>query len=109
MNNQNRILLNWKLSILVAVAIIAAVFLLFWYRVPLWEAIRPYYALISDRRQFEALIMSCGVFAPLVFIFFQILQVLFAPFPGEATGFIGGYIFGAFRGFVYSSIGLSVG
>jgi uncharacterized membrane protein YdjX (TVP38/TMEM64 family) len=40
---------------------------------------------------------------------FQILQVIFAPFPGEASGFIGGYVFGAFKGFIYSTIGLSIG
>jgi uncharacterized membrane protein YdjX (TVP38/TMEM64 family) len=40
---------------------------------------------------------------------FQILQVLLAPVPGEATGFIGGYLFGTLPGFIYSSIGLTVG
>jgi uncharacterized membrane protein YdjX (TVP38/TMEM64 family) len=35
--------------------------------------------------------------------------VLFAPFPGEATGFIGGFLFGAAKGFIYSSIGLTAG
>ena len=32
-----------------------------------------------------------------------------APVPGEATGFIGGYLFGAVPGFIYSSIGLTLG
>ena len=45
----------------------------------------------------------------MVFITLQILQVLFAPFPGEATGFIGGFLFGTAKGFIYSSIGLTVG
>jgi uncharacterized membrane protein YdjX (TVP38/TMEM64 family) len=39
----------------------------------------------------------------------QVLQVLLAPIPGEATGLIGGYLFGAGESFVYSSIGLSAG
>ncbi len=37
------------------------------------------------------------------------LQVIFAPVPGEATGFIGGYLFGTFKGFFFSSIGLTIG
>jgi len=37
------------------------------------------------------------------------LQVLFAPVPGEVTSFIGGYLFGATKGFIYSSVGLSIG
>lgn len=53
--------------------------------------------------------MSFGAKAPLVFILIQILQVVFAPVPGEATGFIGGYLFGATKGFLYSSLGLATG
>jgi uncharacterized membrane protein YdjX (TVP38/TMEM64 family) len=53
--------------------------------------------------------MSFGMGAPFIFIFIQILQVMFAPIPGEATGFVGGYLFGTIRGFIYSSIGLTVG
>ncbi|MDA3897205.1 MAG: VTT domain-containing protein [Desulfobacteraceae bacterium] len=40
---------------------------------------------------------------------FQVLQVIFAPVPGEFSGFVGGYLFGAGLGFMYSSIGLAVG
>ena len=40
---------------------------------------------------------------------FQILQVIFAPVPGEATGFIGGYLFGVIKGFIYSSAALAIG
>jgi uncharacterized membrane protein YdjX (TVP38/TMEM64 family) len=35
--------------------------------------------------------------------------VVFSPIPGEATGFLGGYLFGLWQGFVYSSIGLTLG
>jgi len=34
---------------------------------------------------------------------------VFAPIPGEATGFLGGYVFGTWLGFLYSSIGLTLG
>ena len=35
--------------------------------------------------------------------------MIFAPIPGEATGFIGGYLFGAFTGCFYSTIALTIG
>ncbi len=35
--------------------------------------------------------------------------MVFAPIPGEATGFIGGYLFGVPLGMLYSTIGLSTG
>ena len=64
---------------------------------------------LIDREKLTAFIESFGTFAPLIFIAVQVLQVVFAPVPGEATGFLGGYIFGVFPGFVYSSIGLCIG
>jgi uncharacterized membrane protein YdjX (TVP38/TMEM64 family) len=54
-------------------------------------------------------ILSYGFLAPLIFMGLQILQVLFAPVPGEATGILGGYLFGAWPSFIYSSIALAVG
>ena len=63
----------------------------------------------SSRKRVSALVASFGPCAPLVFIGLQALQVLFAPIPGELTGFIGGYLFGSSLGFSYSSIGLTGG
>jgi len=34
---------------------------------------------------------------------------MFAPVPGEISGFVGGYLFGTALGFIYSSIGLAAG
>ena len=47
--------------------------------------------------------------APLGFIGIQIVQVVLAPIPGEASGFLGGYLFGTWPGFLYSSLGLTAG
>jgi uncharacterized membrane protein YdjX (TVP38/TMEM64 family) len=79
------------------------------YRHPVWENISGFYHLISDREMVRGFIMSFGAGAPVIFMGIQILQVIFAPVPGEATGFIGGYLFGVLKGFLYSSIGLSIG
>jgi hypothetical protein len=67
------------------------------------------YRWISDRDQAEQFIAAFGRWAPLAFMMLQVLQVVLAPVPGEATGFIGGYIFGTARGFIYSSLALAVG
>lgn len=75
----------------------------------IWERAGRYYYLISDKEQIKVFITSFGAWAPLVFVTLQISQVLFAPVPGEVTGFVGGYLFGATKGFIYSSIGLTVG
>ncbi len=82
---------------------------LIYFRHPLWQFGQATYLLLSDRGQIESFISSFGWAAPLVFMLIQISQVLLAPIPGEATGFIGGFVFGSFQGFIYSSIALGIG
>jgi uncharacterized membrane protein YdjX (TVP38/TMEM64 family) len=79
------------------------------YRQYLWGRTVYYYHLLSDRDKIETFVASFGRGAPVIFILVQILQVIFAPIPGEATGFIGGFLFGTLKGFIYSSIGLTAG
>ena len=96
--------------IFIAVAVVCFIILLgYVYRQYLWEKVAYFYQLFSDREQIENFVTSFGHGAPAIFIIIQILQVLFAPFPGEATGFIGGFLFGTAKGFIYSSIGLTAG
>ena len=75
----------------------------------LWAEVQRWFGLITDREWIRATIQSYDWAAPLVFIGVQIAQVIAAPVPGEATGFIGGYLFGSLLGFIYSSIGLTTG
>ena len=98
-----------KITIYISLALILLCFAAFWFRDPIWEKILDYYRLFSDRAQIRQFISSFGSSAPPIFMLIQILQVLLAPVPGEATGFIGGYLFGVLPGFIYSSIGLTVG
>jgi len=74
-----------------------------------WAEARRWYGLVTDREWLRAAVESRGWAAPFVFIGIQIAQVIAAPVPGEATGFIGGYIFGTLTGFIYSTIGLTIG
>ena len=99
-----------KYRILVAVVIISVLFGVgYAYRQYFWEKAAYYYHLFSDRDRIKTFVASFGYGGPFILIFIQILQVVFAPFPGEATGFIGGYLFGTIKGFLYSSIGLLAG
>lgn len=76
---------------------------------PLAASVRRLYDLLRDREQTRAFIEAFGPWAPVVFMTVQIGQVILAPIPGEATGFIGGYLFGAAQGFFFSSLALGVG
>ncbi len=64
---------------------------------------------VTDRESVQHFIAGFGNGAPLVFMAIQVIQVVLAPIPGEATGFIGGYLFGTINGFVYSSVALAIG
>ncbi len=52
---------------------------------------------------------SQGPLAPLAFVVLQAGQVVLAPLPGEATGFLAGFLFGAWKGFSLAMAGLAVG
>jgi uncharacterized membrane protein YdjX (TVP38/TMEM64 family) len=64
---------------------------------------------ISHLNTLRDTIGDFGPLAPLVFVFLQVLQVVAAPLPGEATGAAGGYLFGWSIGFLLSTIGLTIG
>ena len=103
-------MINKNIRRTITVVVVCILVLLgYLYRIPLWEKTTYFYDLFTDREQIKAFVTSFGSGAPVVFIIIQILQVLLAPFPGEATGFIGGYLFGATKGFLFSSIGLTAG
>ncbi len=64
---------------------------------------------IKNGGELRAALLAYGYLAPLVYIAIQIMQVLIAPIPGEASGLLGGYLFGTMPSFIYSTIGLSIG
>lgn len=65
--------------------------------------------LYRDKEFLKQTLREWGLLAPVIFMVIQALQVVISPVPGEATGFLGGYLFGVWAGFVYSTIGLTVG
>jgi uncharacterized membrane protein YdjX (TVP38/TMEM64 family) len=72
-------------------------------------AVRFLRRLYTDHKFLRRELNAWGVWAPLVFMAIQALQVIIAPIPGEATGFLGGYVFGEWLGLGYSMIGLTIG
>jgi uncharacterized membrane protein YdjX (TVP38/TMEM64 family) len=69
-----------------------------------------FYFLIMEPKRAVEFINSFHPYDDFVFIVFQIFQVLIAgAIPGEISEFIGGYIYGAVLGTIYSAIGLSIG
>ncbi|PTL35175.1 TVP38/TMEM64 family protein [Candidatus Methylomirabilis limnetica] len=70
-----------------------------------WEWIAPY----TNEQVLARYVEQAGPWGPLVFIGLQALQVIVSPIPGEATGIIGGYLFGTRAGLIYSTIGLTIG
>ncbi len=54
-------------------------------------------------------IIAFGPLAPLVYMAVQVAQVVLAPIPGEVSGLVGGYIFGGWAAFCYSTIALTLG
>ena len=97
------------LKLLLGLLLIVILILVVLFRDSIWENVYFYYHLLSDRDKVRDFIASFGLGAPLIFMGIQILQVIFAPVPGEATGFIGGYLFGVLQGFIYSSVALAIG
>ncbi len=95
------------LWLLIICAAIAALIWIFWD--PLTVLTKDMYELVTDREVFRQRIESYGIWAPLVFVVFQIFQVLISPIPGELVGAGGGYTFGWFPSLVYSTIGLTIG
>ena len=99
---------RWELILTYALLLLGFCILLYYYR-EISLGIRESLRFFRSRPRVSAFVASFGPSAPFVFIGLQILQVLVAPIPGELTGFIGGYLFGIGEGFIFSTIGLTVG
>ena len=68
-----------------------------------------FHIIFTDKDKLVNFVESFHPFDEIIFMLLQVLQVVFAPIPGEVTGFIGGYIYGPILGTIYSTIGLVLG
>ena len=90
-------------------AAVCLALVIFLFRTQLLHGMDQIWSVVSDREETARFVAAFGAGAPAVFMLVQVMQVIFAPVPGEASGFIGGYLFGAAKGFFYSSLALTVG
>jgi uncharacterized membrane protein YdjX (TVP38/TMEM64 family) len=103
--------LLWRVLIVLGLlGIVCGVLLaIIWDDAILTQGLLHMHTALENGERFRAAILAYGPLAPLLFIVLQMLQVIFAPIPGEATGVLGGYLFGAWPGFIYSSLALTIG
>lgn len=77
--------------------------------VALYVTIRRFAPFVFHPVTLRAWIEGFGVFAPLVFVAVQAIQVIVAPIPGQVMALVGGYLFGSVWGSVYSMTGVMIG
>ena len=64
---------------------------------------------LSDSEQIIADMRQSGWRGPLICVAIQFAQVIIFFIPGEITQIASGYVFGAWRGFLFSTIGILIG
>jgi uncharacterized membrane protein YdjX (TVP38/TMEM64 family) len=93
------------IKVTVLFSVVALIFLLGTYGSQLVN-LREFY---TTRESFSRFLISLGSYSPIFFVLLQALQVVISPIPGELTGIVGGYIYGATLGFILSTLGLALG
>ena len=91
------------LSVVATLGVAAALSLM------LWGLSDPLARFQLHAGNFRLWILSFGALAPLIYTGAFSLQILLAPVPGNFMGLMGGYLFGAALGTLYSVAGLTLG
>jgi len=71
--------------------------------------LRRHVVFLTDADAARAYVRGFGVWAPLVLIALQAIQIVLAPIPGQVLGAVGGYLFGPWLGTLYNMIGITIG
>ncbi len=93
----------------ILVAVLACFIFLFLFRHRIQDIFAWGLTILEKRETLREFVLSLGPFGPIGFILLQALQVVLSPIPGEATGVVGGFLFGKWLGLFYSTLGLSLG
>lgn len=101
--------MNKKIEISVIVNIILLVLFILLVTIISLKYYNQIYNLIKEPEIFKDVILSYGQLSILIFILFQILQVVVATIPGELVQIAGGYIYGTWAGTIYSALGIILG
>jgi uncharacterized membrane protein YdjX (TVP38/TMEM64 family) len=90
----------------VSAAIIGYCLWLVWTDAPVYQHLVRLYV---DKQFLKQTLSEWGMLAPVLFILLQALQVIISPIPGEATGILGGFLFGQWLGLVSFTLGRWLG
>lgn len=71
-----------------------------------WDTVIGFF---QNSDEIKRTIRDAGPWGPIVFIAVQFLQILIAPIPGQAVGFLAGALFGPWLGLLYSMVGAIFG
>lgn len=95
--------------VLLILLITLLIIILYWYHEGEWRELFFRFKYFFSFQRLRQFILSFGAYSWIVFVVIQALQVAFAPFPGEVTGFVGGCLYGIALGTVLSTVGLVFG
>lgn len=65
--------------------------------------------IVTDRNFLEAFLRAKGAWGPAILAGLQALQVILAPIPGHVLGVISGFLFGVWKGTLFTALGVGVG
>ena len=77
--------------------------------VGLYVLVSRYAGFLTNAEALRTWLDQFGIFAPIVFIGLQALQVIVAPIPGQVVALVAGFLFGPLAGTVYSLTGVLIG
>ena len=69
----------------------------------------PILRFVSQPEQFRLWVDSHGIFGPILYVFFVLIQVVVALIPGEVFEIVGGYAFGTWEGTFLCLLGSTLG
>lgn len=104
MVRQRRIIPKETLKVVIPTAIILGITVLV--VVLNWNTIVGFF---QNPEEIKRVVRDAGPWGPIVFIAAQFLQILIAPIPGQAVGFLAGALFGPWLGLLYSMAGAILG
>lgn len=77
--------------------------------VPIVVVVESEFSFVTDVTRLRAAFASVGAFGPPLLVVVQALQVVVAPIPGQVLALVAGYLYGAWLGFLYNMLGITIG
>ena len=98
-----------KQKIIAIVGLVALVVLAVVFFRPIKELTLEITRFLMDKDGARAYFQAHEPYSALYFIGLSVIQVVISPIPGELACFLGGVVFGWLKGFLYATLGLTIG